>query len=360
MRSCRKILTGLMVFSMMFGMASRDSRAAAAEEPYTYTVTLYAGNQGGFTGTGEIQVTAGGALASGVTMELRSDGSAVTVSGLKSGYRISVPGIQEGVVSLKEDSRYYVRGLRKSGYDNDTVAEPSFDVTEDQDYVVAYGIRGEMVAYTVRYQDTSGKRLAADRTYYGNVGDRPVAAFLYIEGYQPRAYNVTRTLSRNEAENIFTFVYNRISTGGGSTGTGGGGGGGTAPAPEGTGAPEAPAGTGAVTAPGGAGAAGGAGGAGAAVPGGGAGGVPAQPEDGVQVPDDEVPADEGPREVENQDEEVPKINVPDIEETARAGWMFGLPVFALLALLLAAAALTAAGLRYRTVKKKKAGKDGEK
>lgn len=32
----------------------------------------------------------------------------------------------------------------------------------------------------------------------------------YIEGYQPQAYNLTKTLSKNEAENVFTFVYEPV------------------------------------------------------------------------------------------------------------------------------------------------------
>lgn len=114
-------------------------------------------------------------------------------------------------VTLGEDSPYYVRGLRKSGYDNDTVAAPSFMVEQDQDYVVAYGIKGEMVSYVIHYQDTEGNTLAPSRIFYGNAGDRPVVAFLYIEGYEPQAYNLTKELSKNEAENVFTFVYSQVS-----------------------------------------------------------------------------------------------------------------------------------------------------
>lgn len=33
-----------------------------------------------------------------------------------------------------------------------------------------------------------------------------MVAYHYIEGYQPQAYNLTKTLSKNEAENVFTFV----------------------------------------------------------------------------------------------------------------------------------------------------------
>lgn len=80
------------------------------------------------------------------------------------------------------------------------------------DYVVAYGIRGDTVSYRVRYQDTAGNALAADRTYYGNVGDKAVAAYLYMEGYTPQALSVAKTLSADETENVLTFVYVKEET----------------------------------------------------------------------------------------------------------------------------------------------------
>ena len=64
-----------------------------------------------------------------------------------------------------------------------------------------------MVAYTVNYQDTSGKSLAESQTFYGNVGDKPVVAYRYVENYIPDALALTKTLSDNESENVFTFTY---------------------------------------------------------------------------------------------------------------------------------------------------------
>ena len=40
--------------------------------------------------------------------------------------------------------------------------------------------------------------------------DRPVIAYQYIEGYQPQAYNLTKTLSKDPAENVFTFIYSPL------------------------------------------------------------------------------------------------------------------------------------------------------
>lgn len=73
--------------------------------------------------------------------------------------------------------------------------------------MVAYGIKGDMVAYTVNYEDEQGNKLAESQTFYGNVGDKPVVAYRYIENYVPQALALTKTLSDNEAENVFTFKY---------------------------------------------------------------------------------------------------------------------------------------------------------
>ena len=83
----------------------------------------------------------------------------------------------------------------------------SFEVTGDQEYVVAYGIKGDQVAYTINYQDANGNKLADSQTFYGNVGDKPVVAYAYIDGYTPEYRNLTKTLSANAAENVFTFNY---------------------------------------------------------------------------------------------------------------------------------------------------------
>jgi predicted nucleic acid-binding Zn ribbon protein len=153
---------------------------------YTYTVRFYSGQQGTFGGS-----------------------EVVTYENLNYGDRVT---FQQSSVTLKDGSKYYVKGIRESGKDNSTAVATSFVVTGDQDYVVAYGILGSAVAYTVQYQDASGNTLAEPETYYGNVGDKPVIAYLYIEGYQPQAYNLTKTLSEDASENLFTFVYTPVAS----------------------------------------------------------------------------------------------------------------------------------------------------
>ncbi|MCI9486717.1 MAG: MucBP domain-containing protein [Lachnospiraceae bacterium] len=169
---------------------------AFAEEEYTYTVRLHAGNLGEITGGG-IEVSSGSAA-------IVSDGEQVVISGLKYGDLVS---IRPQDAAASTDARYYVRGVRRSGRDNSEAEAPAFYVGSDRDFVVAYGVSGDMAAYTVNYVDEAGNQVMASDTYYGNIGERQYVSSRYVEGYQPQALNMVRTLSANEAENVFDFVY---------------------------------------------------------------------------------------------------------------------------------------------------------
>lgn len=181
------------------------TRALAAGS-YSYTVRIYAGGQGIIVGQG-VSVYYNGMRYS---VPVYADEQVVICENVPYGARVD---FNISSVQLLDDSgKYYVKGIRESGLDNNTVSNPSIYVTQDIDYVVAYGILGSSVAYTVNYVDTAGNELYPTLTFYGNIGDKPVIAYQYVEGYQPQAYNLTRTLSENAAENVFTFVYTRIPT----------------------------------------------------------------------------------------------------------------------------------------------------
>lgn len=217
MKIIKKMLSVLIALSLSCSLLAVNAFAADKGE-YTYTVTLYAGNQGAFTPDIQLFVDH---TKSGNTREseVRTESGIVTVSNLARNDIVTVE-LQAGGLELHENSRYYVKGIRKSGRDNNTVATSIFRVDRDDDYVVAYGVQGDMVAYTVNYQDAAGNELIPSNTYYGNVGDKPVVAYRYIEGYEPQDLALTKTLVTNEAENVFTFVYSPADGGGG----GGGGG----------------------------------------------------------------------------------------------------------------------------------------
>lgn len=200
MKALTRHLLGLLSTLAALALLVVLAPAALAEE-YTYSVTLSAGRQG--------TVTGGGVTVEGSTYTQTSDGTTIKLSGLHKGARVT---FQAGdAARLNDDTKYYISGIRLSGRDNNTrAADPSFLVNGDADYVVAYGIRGDMVEYTVQYQDEDGNALADSRTYYGNVGDEAVVAYLYVEGYRPLNFNLSKVLSANGADNVFTFVYTQI------------------------------------------------------------------------------------------------------------------------------------------------------
>ena len=180
MKRIHRILCIVMALTLLIVMSS----VAFASDGYTYTVRIFGGEQG---------------LVNGQEVIVYQD--------LHYGDRVN---FNYSMVTLNDGSKYYVRGIRESGKDNNTVGLNSFAVTQDMDYVVAYGILGNAVAYTIQYVDPEGNELAPSETYYGNVGDKPVVACLYIEGYQPQHYNLTKTLVEDASENVFPFTYNPI------------------------------------------------------------------------------------------------------------------------------------------------------
>lgn len=183
MKKWTKLLLSILTICM-FSSLSSVSALAAEGDAYTYKVTLSAGNKGTIAGDS-------------------------VVTGLKYGDTVSFDLSQVKVT----DDKYYVKGVRLSGRDNEeALAAPAFTVDGDADYVVAYGIKGNQVAYTVNYQDADGNSLSESNTFYGNVGDKPVVAYRYIEHYVPEVLALTKTLSDNAAENVFTFVYNPEET----------------------------------------------------------------------------------------------------------------------------------------------------
>lgn len=197
MKLRKTLKTGLLTVCMMMlvtaqtGLQTVWAEIGGNESEYTYTITLYSGKEGIF-----------------------SDGSSeVKITGLKYGDVVSL-GQYIPSVTLNDAEKYYVRGIRESGKDNNTVSNPAFTVESDREYVIAYGIKGNMTAYTVNYQDQDGNTLLPSETFYGVVGDKAVVAFRYVDGYQPQAYNLSKTLSSNEAENVLTFTYQRIGQSG--------------------------------------------------------------------------------------------------------------------------------------------------
>lgn len=196
MKKMYKIATYLLAFCFLLGSIPVSVKA----EDYKYQVTIFSGKQGAFSGTA-------GLVVKGADYSVSNTADAIVIKDLNPGDTVSFEA-RSGAVALDKDSKYYVQGIRISGRDNNAAVEnSSFEVTGDQEYVVAYGIKGNQVAYTINYQDANGNKLADSQTFYGNVGDKPVVAYTYIDGYAPEYRNLTKTLSANAAENVFTFNY---------------------------------------------------------------------------------------------------------------------------------------------------------
>ena len=175
------------LFIMMMSLTVFLSLAYTQVCAYGYKVTLYTGNQGTINSQNKTSIN------------------------VSKGQMVSLDLSQ---IELPQDSKYYVKGIRLSGHDSvDNLDPATFVVNGDLDYVVVYGVKGNQVAYTVRYVDENGKQLSEDTILYGNVGDKPVVAYKYIDSYIPQAYALTKTLVENEKENVFTFTYKPGETG---------------------------------------------------------------------------------------------------------------------------------------------------
>lgn len=148
--------------------------------------------------------------------------------------------------------KYYFKGFHISGQMEETktdVFKPigAFDVKEDTIVVATYGVAKTLTNYYVNYVDTDGNVLLPRRTFQGNIDDKPVISYEYIEGYLPNTYNYTGTITDASIKALeVIFIYTRIPGGGGSGeggedvtyiyegvpgGGGTGGGGGTTPTP---------------------------------------------------------------------------------------------------------------------------------
>lgn len=195
MKKMKKLLATVLTVGLLLSL----SAVSVLANEYTYKVTIDGGNQGALIGMAGLEVKSASANVS-------LENGKIVIQNLRANDVISFDA-QKGAVSMKDDSKYYVQGIRRSGRDTEEMAASSFRVTEDSDYVVAYGIKGDLVSYTVKYEDENGNELAPSQTYYGNIGDKPVVANIYIAGYSPKVLALAKTLSANEAENVFTFKY---------------------------------------------------------------------------------------------------------------------------------------------------------
>ena len=168
---------------------SEDTPAdTSSDAAYSYTVRVFPGDKG--------------------TVDGKKD---PIVRVVEPGYEWNGSDFDYGERAASDTDKYYVRGIREAGRDNNTtnnLINPSFTVDRDIDLVVAYGVKGSDVTYKINYLEYgTNKKLIDPRTYHGNIGDKPVVAYLYIDGYVPQYKNVTGTLDADSTKNEWTFYY---------------------------------------------------------------------------------------------------------------------------------------------------------
>ncbi len=192
--------TGAMLIAAMILLSSVSSMqvqaAGNSADDNMYTVRIFSGAQGTFA-NGETQYAM--KVNPGTKLDFTKELAAVKLLAGSDAAGNAV------------ESKYYVKGIRESGKDNNTTGALTgsvYEVTRDVDLVVAYAMKGGDVEYTVRYlkADTKEELLPSEH-FFGNVGDKPVVAYKYIDGYIPQAYNLAKTLKEDAAQNVFTFLY---------------------------------------------------------------------------------------------------------------------------------------------------------
>ena len=163
----------------------------AAEDPYKYKVTVSSGSNG--------TVTKGSDSGAQLEEMVAYDKASVA-------NRVSI-GETTGYWGQPADTRYYFKGFHISGQENPVISSGDLLIEKDTVLVATYGVVGQMVQYRVYYQDAAGATLYPTETLIGNVGDTPVVAFRYVDGFRPRDLTLSQTLDEDATLNVFTFVY---------------------------------------------------------------------------------------------------------------------------------------------------------
>ncbi len=161
--------------ALMLVMGAVPSRALAADETAgtEYTIRVFAGEQGTIGGAQMAEYT----VAAGE--EFSFNVNEVDVSG-----------------TLDEDGqvKYAPIGVHEAGKED--LKTSAFQVTGDVDLVVVYGLRGQLVQYTVHYM--YGTTELGSDTYYAYDGDKAIAPWRYFDGYVPQYRNITGTVHADD------------------------------------------------------------------------------------------------------------------------------------------------------------------
>lgn len=232
-----KIMKITSAFALVLALVAAQLAFAVspAYADYTHTLTVSAGAGTFNDGTDDINLVKNGET----TAYVQSNATSIKVGEKTYDIKTMPDGLEPA------ESKYFVRGLKVAGDDNDNAKVGTINLAtgqghlgnEDVELVVAYGLKSNMVKYTVNYFEYgTNAALAPSETHYGVVGDKPVVSFKYFDGYLPRDLNITGTIAA-DGSTIFTFYYYEvdlngniiiINDGDGGAGAGGAGGAGAA------------------------------------------------------------------------------------------------------------------------------------
>ena len=185
------------------------SMLAEASKAYTYTVKFVIGDkQFKFDDNWKNAFSDGDVAAKA---SINEDKTEITIKDLEDKKTFNFDYVTATNIS---SDKYVVRGIRKSGEKDPT--NPHITVTQDETYVVAYGV-GTVISYTVEY---AGTTMAQEPTkYYGIEGQRNFyIPCKYIEGYKADKDSifVSEPLVGGEK---FVFNYTAVSAAGGTGNT---------------------------------------------------------------------------------------------------------------------------------------------
>lgn len=180
-RTLSVILTAVITLMLVTAVTLRSHAA----DDYSYRMKISAGNNG-------VIKLADGSEAAESIVDADSSGN--------------FPAVSTDSVKVT-NSKYDVIGFKEAGHDDVMPAIEPVAAKSDLNYVAVYGVKSNMVSYTVRYLDEDGNELMDDATYYGPKGSSVLVSFKYIEGYAPTAYSLTKTLTGNSEEDVLDFRY---------------------------------------------------------------------------------------------------------------------------------------------------------
>ena len=211
MKNIKRIGCSFLILALMLSFIITNPIIAKAD--YTYRINIVLG------GTGEENASfindwgAGLSVASEkAVVKISGDKTVITIEGLDYNDEIIINPKSIVAINKTEDSysKYYVKGIRRSGADA-APTKSAFVVTQDDSYVIAYGV-GATVPYTVSYKDVGGNKLLETETFYAAEGEEIYIPYRYVDGYTPNTYNLH--CSSVKANQAFEFIYTKGTAGG--------------------------------------------------------------------------------------------------------------------------------------------------